>query len=332
MKHIMKELGQKPIAVYSIYVDLTGSLSAGVLLSQITYWAEKMGWEEFYKSDAELMQETRLTQSEFKTAKKIITQSPFLSIERKGAPFRTYYQVNFEELETVLHQFSSSFTYQLGSRTTTNQRGVNLRASSSLTYRLDGSLPTSQTVVNLPTLIGTKNTTEITAENTTIVETSSTPFLDENEVEDIEQQIFASKATKERKKKVAPKKKESDTTPIRPMFEVYAEKYAELNNGQKPEFMVKYTGAMKKLFQILEQRSIEKKIVHLDKLQPWRDFLDMWGGYLVKNPKERWYRENFNPNTFFSQFNSILPKLAAPGQTTRDKWEEFAKRNNVAFN
>jgi len=40
-----------------------------------------------------------------------------------------------------------------------------------------------------------------------IVETSSTPILDVDEIEDIEQQIYASKATQKPKEKVAPKRK-----------------------------------------------------------------------------------------------------------------------------
>lgn len=189
MKEVLIALNQQPIAVYPIYIDITGSMTAGVLLSQVMYWDSKMKGNEFYKNDAEFMQETRLTQSEFKTAKKIIGDLPFIAIQRKGVPCRTWYSVNHTNLLVVLQQFSSSFTYQLGSRLSTSQRGVNLR-----------------------TIIGTENTQEITTENTTsdFVETSSTPFLSENEIEDIEQQIYTSKATqKKERKSVAPKKKET---------------------------------------------------------------------------------------------------------------------------
>jgi len=72
MKEVLLALNQQPIAVYPIYIDITGSMTAGVLLSQVMYWDSKMKGNEFYKNDAEFMQETRLTQSEFKTAKKIV--------------------------------------------------------------------------------------------------------------------------------------------------------------------------------------------------------------------------------------------------------------------
>lgn len=186
MKEVLIALNQQPIAVYPIYIDITGSMTAGVLLSQVMYWDSKMKGNEFYKNDAEFMQETRLTQSEFKTAKKIIGDLPFITIQRKGVPCRTWYSVNHTNLLVVLQQFSSSFTYELGSRLSTSQRGVNLR-----------------------TIIGTENTQKITTENTTseFVETSSTPILDADEIEDIEQQIYASKATEKPKEKVSQKRK-----------------------------------------------------------------------------------------------------------------------------
>ncbi len=311
MKEVLLALNQQPIAVYPIYIDITGSVTAGLLLSQIMYWNAKMKGKEFYKNDTEYMEETRLTQSEFKTAKKIVSGLSFLKIERKGAPYRTYYSVDHDELFVVLQRFSSLFTYELGSRLPTSKRGVNLR-----------------------TIIGTENTQEITTENTTsdFVETSSTPFLsDADEIEDIEQQIYASKVTqKKERKSVAPKKKESDNpTPIREMFEIYSDQYAKMNGGEKPEFMPKYCQPMKKLYSILEARQAQSGIVPLDKLQPWRDFIEMWGKFLQDHPKETYFTANFNPATFYSQFNTIVAKLRNQPKTTAQKWEQFYRENTT---
>lgn len=175
------------------------------------------------------------------------------------------------------------------------------------------------------------NNTSLNNKKEYIVETSSTPFLSENEIEDIEQQIYHSKTTEPKRKKVAQKKEKvtDDPTPIRAMFELYADKYAELNNGVKPEFMVKYTPAMKNLYGILRARSITSGFVPLDNLEPWRDFLTTWTDYLAKNEKEKWHRDNFNPLTFFSQFNSIIAKLNNRPKTDAEKWMDFARRNGV---
>ena len=165
-----------------------------------------------------------------------------------------------------------------------------------------------------------------------IVETSSTPLLDADEIEDIEQQIYASKATqKKERKSVAPKKKESDSpTPIKPMFEIYADQYSKMNGSEKPEFMPKYLQPMKKLYGILEARQIQSGIVPLDKLQPWRDFIEMWGKYLQDHPKETYFVSNFNPATFYSQFNTIVAKLRNQPKTTAQKWEQFYRENTQA--
>jgi len=332
MKEVLIALNQQPIAVYPIYIDITGSMTAGVLLSQVMYWDSKMKGNEFYKNDAEFMQETRLTQSEFKTAKKIIGDLPFITIQRKGVPCRTWYSVNHTNLLVVLQQFSSSFTYELGSRLSTSQRGVNLR-----------------------TIIGTENTQKITTENTTIVETSSTVTLidevDETSVEihhvpdyfeedtsksasdlvDIFYAELNSKATQKPKEKSGAKKeKVENPTPIKPMFEIYSDQYAKMNGGEKPEFMPKYCQPMKKLYGILEARQIQSGIVPLDKLQPWRDFIEMWGKYLQDHPKETYLTANFNPATFYSQFNTIVAKLKNQPMTTAQKWEQFYRENTKA--
>ena len=164
-----------------------------------------------------------------------------------------------------------------------------------------------------------------------VVETSSTPLLSENEIEDIEQQIHASKVDqKKERKSVAPKKKESDNpTPIKPMFEIYSDQYAQMNGGEKPEFMTKYCQPMKKLYGILETRQIQSGIVPLDKLQPWKDFIEMWGKFLQDHPKETYFTANFNPATFYSQFNTIVAKLRNQPKTTAQKWEQFYRENTT---
>jgi hypothetical protein len=103
-----------------------------------------------------------------------------------------------------------------------------------------------------------------------------------------------------------------------------------MNGGEKPEFMPKYLQPMKKLYGILEARQIQSGIVPLDKLQPWRDFIEMWGKYLQDHPKETYFTANFNPATFYSQFNTIVAKLKNQPMTTEDKWEKFYRENTQA--
>jgi len=136
---------------------------------------------------------------------------------------------------------------------------------------------------------------------------------------------------KKPKEKVAQKRKgEADNpTPIREMFDIYSDQYARMNGGEKPEFMPKYCQPMKKLYGILGARQIQSGIVPLDKLQPWRDFIEAWGTYLQKFPKETYFTANFNPATFYSQFNTIVAKLRNQSKTTAQKWEQFYRENTT---
>lgn len=126
IKKLLIEFNQKPIAIYPVYIDLTGSVTAGLLLSQIMYWYGSVK-REFYKTDAELMQETRLTITEFKNAKRIISELPFVHIQRKGIPAKTYYDIDLINLSDCIVQTSSQVTYHQGKRLPANKRGDNLR-------------------------------------------------------------------------------------------------------------------------------------------------------------------------------------------------------------
>lgn len=139
-----------------------------------------------------------------------------------------------------------------------------------------------------------------------------------------------SKATQKPKEKSGAKKEKVDNpTPIKPMFEIYSDQYAKMNGGEKPEFMTKYCQPMKKLYGILEARQIQSGIVPLDKLQPWRDFIEMWGKYLQDHSKETYFTANFNPATFYSQFNTIVAKLRNQPMTTVQKWDQFYRENTT---
>ena len=72
MKNLLINLNHRPIAVYPVYIKLTGSVNAGLLLSQIMYWYSAVKGRTFYKSDAEIMEETMLSVNELRTAKLIL--------------------------------------------------------------------------------------------------------------------------------------------------------------------------------------------------------------------------------------------------------------------
>lgn len=98
MKGLLKELHHRPIAYYPIYRKITGSTTAGILLSQLMYWWAKMDGEKFYKTDAEIIEETELTEDELRSAKSKIKQLGFIRITREGMPAVTNYEIDAEKL------------------------------------------------------------------------------------------------------------------------------------------------------------------------------------------------------------------------------------------
>ena len=127
-------LNQRPIAVYPVYIHITGSVAGGVLLSQVMYWYSNAK-KEFYKTDADFISETHLTVTEFRNAKKAISELPFISIQRKGVPARTFYDVDLEGLFVAIQETSSQVTYEQGIRLPVNKRGGNLPTITKNTHK-----------------------------------------------------------------------------------------------------------------------------------------------------------------------------------------------------
>ncbi|AQW85570.1 hypothetical protein CPIN18021_0327 [Campylobacter pinnipediorum subsp. caledonicus] len=97
MKDVLRELNQRPIAYYPIYGEITGSTTAGILLSQLMYWFAKQ--DKFFKTDSDIIAETRLTVNELRSAKKALKDVGFVKISREGVPARTFYEIDWELYE-----------------------------------------------------------------------------------------------------------------------------------------------------------------------------------------------------------------------------------------
>jgi len=100
MNGILKSLNQRPIAYYPIYRKITGSTTAGILLSQLMYWFSKK--DKFYKTDKDITEETLLTERELKTAKSKIKELSFIKITREGIPAKTYYEIDWDNYIKIL--------------------------------------------------------------------------------------------------------------------------------------------------------------------------------------------------------------------------------------
>ncbi len=107
--HIITGLSQKPIAVYPIYIQITGSIPGGLVLSQIMYWWSVMQ-KKFYKTDAEIMRETLVSQDQLRTIKRKLKALGFIKITREGIPAKTYYEIDPDGLAQAVSYWSEQTT------------------------------------------------------------------------------------------------------------------------------------------------------------------------------------------------------------------------------
>jgi hypothetical protein len=106
MKKLLVNLNLRPIAVYPIYIKITGSVNAGLLLSQIMYWYSAVNGRTFYKSDAEIMEETMLSVNELRHAKARLKQMSFIKITLHGVPAKTHYTIDDKLLYSEINECS----------------------------------------------------------------------------------------------------------------------------------------------------------------------------------------------------------------------------------
>jgi hypothetical protein len=98
----LTELLDRPIAYHRVFVTLTGSVKAAILLSQALYWQKRAkqddGW--WYKTAEEWQEETGLTRHELDTARRDCEK--YLKTDLRDAPARMYWRVDEEELSNSL--------------------------------------------------------------------------------------------------------------------------------------------------------------------------------------------------------------------------------------
>lgn len=102
------QLLDRPIAYHRIFVTLTRSIKAAVLLSQAIYWQKRArqadGW--WYKTAEEWEEETGLTRHELDGARK--ASEKYLKTDIRDVPPRLYWKVDTESLSADLLQFAEN--------------------------------------------------------------------------------------------------------------------------------------------------------------------------------------------------------------------------------
>jgi len=99
---LLRAYSEHPIAYFPVYAKITGSITAGVLLSQILYWWHKMDEREFYKTDQDFADELVMGFYEVRGAKKKLIEVGLITVEGKGPLKKTHYTVHEDRLVELI--------------------------------------------------------------------------------------------------------------------------------------------------------------------------------------------------------------------------------------
>ncbi len=102
-KLILKILKTRPVAFNRDLAKALGSVTAGLLLSQLLYWHGKGNDPEwFYKTIEELKEETELSRAEQDTAIKRCKELGLIKVKIKGIPAKRHFTLNIEKIIEIL--------------------------------------------------------------------------------------------------------------------------------------------------------------------------------------------------------------------------------------
>lgn len=100
-------LEDRPIAYHAVLAKALGSVTAGILLSQLLYWAPRAsdgeGW--FYKTREDIYEETGLGRREQETARKVLRRAGVIVEHLRGVPARIHFRIDMTKLTELLGSF-----------------------------------------------------------------------------------------------------------------------------------------------------------------------------------------------------------------------------------
>lgn len=96
------ELLDRPIAFHRIFVDITGSVNAALMLSQAVYWQRRSKEDFWWKTETEWEEETGLSRREQQVARALLKKQVFWLEKRQGIPAKLFFCVNGDSLGVSL--------------------------------------------------------------------------------------------------------------------------------------------------------------------------------------------------------------------------------------
>ena len=308
MKNLLIQLNQRPIAVYPIYIKITGSVNAGLLLSQLMYWYGAVNGRVFYKNDIEIMEETMLSESELRSAKAKLKTMPFIHIKAKGIPATTHYTIDAQELISEIERYSLV-------KSTKVKKGKQQNFTTEF----------NQTI--------TENTTKNTTENTSYILSENSKEFSPIEINGIEIKEkkngkvnpFSIISQIEKEKTFAPQKEKEERkpNPTYEAFTIFCQTFERLSGANYPKdknghylMNPKDAGGM-----VYLMKNIEKVDRTDNSIEALKVFVTAaW------NLNDKWIRANFTPNTLYGQFSKIFTGY----QTSSPEMIEKKKNDRIA--
>ena len=110
LAHALRVLSADGVAVYPVFVDITGSLNAALMLAQTLYWTrtylldhpDRQGW--LRKSRQEWIKETGLTRTEQETARRHLRGYDFWQEAERGMPATLHFRIDLDKLAQRINQ------------------------------------------------------------------------------------------------------------------------------------------------------------------------------------------------------------------------------------
>jgi hypothetical protein len=158
------QLMDRPVAFQRSFVRLGVGVTGALLLSQMVYWHNRTDGNWFYKTQAELEEETGLTRYEQEGARKKLLIAGVLEEVKKGIPAKLYFRVNESALQALLWP---EIQAQPSKRISCKQ-GCGISASSDVENQQTGMGVCPEPVCGNPASIHTVDYTETTTENKTL--------------------------------------------------------------------------------------------------------------------------------------------------------------------
>lgn len=92
------------------FARIAGSVTAGLMLTQLNYWTGKEksrdGW--VFKTREQMEEETTLSRREQETAQRSLLHNELIEVQLKGVPAKLHYRVNYDRLSEMLSSMADS--------------------------------------------------------------------------------------------------------------------------------------------------------------------------------------------------------------------------------